>query len=181
MQFLIAFFFTFRFSVRDRITVSMDLICSSHEKLFLLSGEAKVKKWKQLIALDAQIHFCQEPVLQVNSHHPHSFDDQYSPITQPFLQPYYHTIRRLILTWYISLFLYFLYSRLFRFHSQVLESHSVTTISNPPIINDVLSGVHAEENTSHLSIVVFGASGDLAKKKTMWVRRKGPNLCDFKY
>lgn len=50
---------------------------------------------------------------------------------------------------------------------QVIDSRGVTVISKPPIMKDVLTEVHNSEAISHLSVVIFGASGDLAKKKTM--------------
>lgn len=35
--------------------------------MFFLSGEAKKTKWIELIGLDAEMHFKQEPVLQVGT------------------------------------------------------------------------------------------------------------------
>eukprot|EP01057_Protomagalhaensia_wolfi_P004292 Protomagalhaensia_wolfi_Nauph_80__4291@NODE_437_length_2520_cov_31_845224_g329_i0_p1_GENE_NODE_437_length_2520_cov_31_845224_g329_i0NODE_437_length_2520_cov_31_845224_g329_i0_p1_ORF_typecomplete_len803_score189_38G6PD_C/PF02781_16/1_2e114G6PD_N/PF00479_22/1_6e51Glucosamine_iso/PF01182_20/7_4e43_NODE_437_length_2520_cov_31_845224_g329_i0232431 len=51
---------------------------------------------------------------------------------------------------------------------QVLRSENVTVIANPPVDRDAVTELHTtwETNRECLSIVILGASGDLAMKKT---------------
>lgn len=98
--------------VRDRITVSMRVITSAAEKLFVLSGASKVETWKRLLGIPIREHIKQQPLLQV------------------------------------------------------LDSGNVTVLSYPPIAPDVFTEI-CDVRRTHLTVVVFGASGDLARKKTI--------------
>ncbi|KAF8820810.1 glucose-6-phosphate 1-dehydrogenase [Cardiosporidium cionae] len=100
---------TEQFAVKQRITVSLSLICSADYKVFLLKGQRKINIWKNF---EKQTDFLNFPALEI-----------------------YH-------------------------------SPNTTAISFPPIYNDLISEFQAECIKSFLSIIIFGATGNLAITKT---------------
>ncbi|XP_053993596.1 glucose-6-phosphate 1-dehydrogenase-like [Hylaeus volcanicus] len=110
-----------RFAVKDRITISLQLICNSYQKFFFLYGQNKVDKWNQLINL----------LPQNSEQHSESSVLQEEPLLQ------------------------------------VIQSPWVSVISCPPVHPGFLSLETKHEHNYHLTIVVFGASGDLATRKVI--------------
>lgn len=118
---LVAHTTTERFSVRDRITVSVALICSATLKVFYLNGANKAILWREL----------SEPAFL-------------APTSTSFGVMPSNTVLQC-----------------------VLRSGAVVCVCNPPVgeRTSVLEEPSFADE-AHLTIVVLGASGDLAKKKT---------------
>ncbi|KAF8822905.1 glucose-6-phosphate 1-dehydrogenase [Cardiosporidium cionae] len=106
---LVFFTETEKFVVKQRITVSLSLICSADYKVFLLKGEEKIKVWK-------------------------IYEEQTNVLNFPALGIYH--------------------------------SPNTTAIAFPPVDEDLISEFQAKYGKSHLSIIIFGATGNLAITKT---------------
>jgi len=101
------------FAVKDRITVSMDVICRARRKLFFINSQAKMDLWRNMVLSMEPDALLKQPILQV------------------------------------------------------IMSGCVTVVCTPPFSLRSTSRPSSPMTIKeHLNVVVFGASGDLAKKKT---------------
>eukprot|EP00921_Rhytidocystis_pertsovi_P012475 GHVQ01020286.1.p1 GENE.GHVQ01020286.1~~GHVQ01020286.1.p1 ORF type:complete len:476 (-),score=83.26 GHVQ01020286.1:365-1792(-) len=132
---------TDRFAVKDRITVSLVILCSAAHKLFMLKGPSKVNLWRTILS----------------KHIPHSHTPL--PPRPPQLTPMPLEAVSTSPTSSCE-------AHLCALVDSIIQSGNVTAVCTPPMEADMLSSQPSWNESAHLAIVVLGASGDLAKKKT---------------
>ncbi|PFH31310.1 glucose-6-phosphate 1-dehydrogenase [Besnoitia besnoiti] len=102
-----------RFPVSDRITISLQLLCGAHKKLFFLKGEEKIRLWREMQDNSRPKTVLEHPALAV------------------------------------------------------LQSGNVRVVASPPLdVDEVRMQQELRDRNTFLSVIILGASGDLAQKKT---------------